>query len=111
MKIDQADLSYTNALLDPQVVWNKNLSGTQLVGVDLSDKDFSGVDVTRANLDKTGARLSFDQKREVLSCVDQNDFVNALQVIREKCSEMRKSLDCLSSLDEKEEISLKIKKL
>ena len=51
------DLSYTNATIDPQEIYQKSLQGTNCKGLDLSYKSFFNVDVRGANLEDTNASL------------------------------------------------------
>ncbi len=53
-----ANLENTNAQIDPQLVYAKNLQGTNLKGIDLSNKSFAQVWITGANLEGTNANLN-----------------------------------------------------
>ena len=51
------DYSFTNINLDPQLVIDKSLFNTNLKCVDLFGKDFTDVDIRKANLSDTGALI------------------------------------------------------
>ena len=51
------NLSYTNAIINPQKVMDKSLKYADLEGIDLSQANFQGVNITGANLKNTGAKL------------------------------------------------------
>lgn len=55
------DLSYTNADINPQKVYGKNLNCANLEGVDLTGKDFTGVSIMRTNLTDTNAFIDFEK--------------------------------------------------
>ena len=55
--ISFANLSYTNANIDPQKVCDKSLWGTNLTGLDLKGKDFTDVYIEEADLSNTGADI------------------------------------------------------
>ena len=56
--IRNKDLSDTNADIDPQTVFDKNLSGANLSKLNMSDKDFTGVCLVDTNL--SGAWATID---------------------------------------------------
>lgn len=49
VKVSGIDLSYTNAQIDPQKVYNKDMSNGNYSGVSFISKDFSGVDIRNSN--------------------------------------------------------------
>ena len=51
-----ANLSNTEADIDPQKILFKSLAGTNLTGLNLYNKDFTGVSIYGANLRNTGAK-------------------------------------------------------
>lgn len=57
------NLSGTNANIDPQKVYNKDLLYTNLNGHDMSKYDFTDVDIRFANLKNTGARIDLNSIR------------------------------------------------
>ena len=57
VKITGADISYTKANVDPQKIRDKNMQFCIAEGINLMDKDFTGVHISHANLDYTGAYI------------------------------------------------------
>lgn len=51
------DFSYTNASINPRVVYKRSLENTNLEGINLSIYSFRGVNISGANLNYTGAHL------------------------------------------------------
>ena len=49
VKVSGIDLSYTNAQIDPQKVYNKDMSNGNYSGLSFISKDFSGVDIRNSN--------------------------------------------------------------
>lgn len=54
-----ANLEGTMANIDPQKILNKSLFTTNCKGLNFEGKDFTGVEVTCANLEETHADLGF----------------------------------------------------
>ena len=51
------NLSGTNIILDPQVIKDRTLWGTNCYGLDMSGEDFTGVNIIGANLEGTRAKI------------------------------------------------------
>lgn len=62
--IRSRDLSGTNAVIDPQLVFGKSLQLSNLSGLDLRGKNFKGVMVRGADLSNTGATININEVYE-----------------------------------------------
>lgn len=56
--LTNTNLSYTNAIINPQKVYNKDLSSADLEGIDLSNANFDNVIIIECNLKNTKANIN-----------------------------------------------------
>jgi len=56
--LTNTNLSYTNAIVNPQKVYNKDLSSADLEGIDLSNANFENVIIIESNLKNTNAIIN-----------------------------------------------------
>ena len=56
--LTNTNLSYTNAIINPQKVYNKDLSSADLEGIDLSNANFENIIIIESNLKNTNANIN-----------------------------------------------------
>ena len=78
--LTNTNLSYTNAKIDPQKVYNKDLSSADLEGIDLSKANFENVIIIESNLKNTNAIINPKMVKNSSLCFCNLEGLNLFDV-------------------------------